>query len=242
MAVHRYTVMRPFPRYDIQSVGRGSGEKHFASAPSRVVEGVAMRLSCGQKPCLALTFDDGPNPIVTPQVLNILAKHQAHATFFVIGLHVPGNEGLLRRMHAEGHEIGNHSWGHLDMTTLSPAQIHLQVYDTQAVVMAAGVPAPRIFRPPYGAINQVVRSQVPLTIALWDIDPEDWRMKNAKQIIERVEATAKPGGMVDMHDIHQQTADALDPLLTNLQQHYQLVTVSELLQLAPGQPGVFYGR
>ena len=198
--------------------------------------------NCAQVACLALTFDDGPSPTVTPRVLDILAKHNVHSTFFVIGLHVPGNEELLRRMHREGHEIGNHSWGHKDMTSMNSTQIRQEVYGTQAAVIAAGVPAPRLFRPPYGAINQVVRANVPLTIALWNIDPEDWHNKTPQQIIDHVEAHARPGAVVDMHDIYPQSADALDPLLTNLQQRYQLVTVSQLFNLAPGQPGMFYGR
>jgi peptidoglycan/xylan/chitin deacetylase (PgdA/CDA1 family) len=192
--------------------------------------------------CLAITFDDGPKPEVTNRVLDILAKHKVHSTFFVIGLHVPGNEELIRRMYREGHEIGNHSWGHKDMTTMNATQIQQEIYGTQAAVIAAGVPAPRLFRPPYGAVNQVMRSNIPLTIAMWNIDPEDWQAKDARKIIEQVESHARPGAVVDMHDIYPQTADALDQLLTDLQQHYQLVTVSQLFNLAPGQPGLFYGR
>ncbi len=197
---------------------------------------------CVQTPCLALTFDDGPQPQITPQVLDILARHHVRATFFLIGLHVPGNEALVQRMYTEGHEIGNHSWSHVDFTTLAPDEIEDQIARTQAAITAAGVPAPRLFRPPYGAINPVVRSHVPLTIAMWNADPEDWHKPRAAQIVASVEAAAGPGKVIDMHDIKQPTADALDQILTDLQSQYQLVTVSELFDLAPGQPGVFYGR
>ncbi len=200
------------------------------------------RVDCSQQACLALTFDDGPSPVVTPLVLDALARHHAHATFFVVGSHVPGNEALLRRMYKDGHEIGNHSWGHPDFTTLSPDQIQQQILQTQAAVGAAGVPAPTLFRPPYGAVNTVVKNRVALTFAMWNIDPEDWHSKDPKQIVEKVEAAAKPGRVVDLHDIHQPTADGLDQMLTDLQQNYQLVTFSEMFDLAPGQPGLFYGR
>ncbi len=197
---------------------------------------------CVTQACLAITFDDGPSSTYTPQILDILQRHHARATFFVVGSHVPGNEGLLRRMYSEGHEIGNHSWSHVDFTTLNPLQMEWQINQTQAAVGAAGVPLPTLFRPPYGAVNPVVRSHVPLTMALWNIDPEDWKARNATEVINHVNATAKPGGIVDMHDIQRHTAEALDPLLTGLEQHYQLVTVTELLNLPAGQRGMYYGR
>jgi len=199
-------------------------------------------VDCSHQACLALTFDDGPNPVTTPQVLDVLARHHARATFFVIGSHVPGNEALLRRMYHDGHEIGNHSWSHPDFTTLSPEQIRQQISQTQAVVVAAGVPAPTLFRPPYGAVNAVVKSQVPMTFAMWNIDPEDWRAKHPKDVLAKMEPSIRPGRVVDLHDIHQPTADSLDQMVTNLQQQYQLVTFSELFDLTSGQPGLFYGR
>jgi peptidoglycan-N-acetylglucosamine deacetylase len=199
-------------------------------------------VDCALQPCLALTFDDGPSAAVTPQVLDVLARHHAHATFFVLGNRIAGNEALIRRMYAEGHEIGNHSWGHPDLTTLTPDQIQNQVVSAQAAISNAGVPVPTLFRPPYGAVNPVVRNRVPMTIAMWNIDPEDWKLKDPKKITARVLSVAAPGRVVDMHDTHQPTADSLDELVTDLQQQYQLVTFSELFNLAPGQPGVFYGR
>jgi peptidoglycan/xylan/chitin deacetylase (PgdA/CDA1 family) len=213
-----------------------------AAPPRRMVQGAAAPVDCARVDCLALTFDDGPNPVVTPQVLDILERHHARATFFVIGLHVPGNEALVRRMHGAGNEIGNHSWAHPDFTTLNPQQIQEQIDQTQAVVAAAGVPVPTLFRPPYGAVNAQVKNNVPLVIALWNVDPEDWDTGDAKKIITKVEATAKPGGVVEMHDIHQQTADALDQLLNDLGPRYQFVTVSEMFNLPRGQRGVYFGR
>jgi peptidoglycan/xylan/chitin deacetylase (PgdA/CDA1 family) len=211
----------------------------FTTIPGRPV---VPSVNCAVQACLALTFDDGPNAVTTPQVLDTLARHHARATFFVLGTHVAGNEQLLRRMYLEGHEVGNHSWGHQDFTTLHPDQIHQQIERTQAAVAATGIPVPTLFRPPYGAMNTAVRAQVPLTLALWNVDPEDWRSKHPSDIIAKVEAHALPGRVVDLHDIHQPTADSLDQLLTDLQQHYQLVTFSEMFDLVPGQPGVFYGR
>ena len=137
-------------------------------------------VNCRLHPCLALTFDDGPNPITTPQVLRILEKEQVHASFFVVGSRVPANQALLQRMFTDGDEIGDHSWTHPDFTTLSPAQIRQQITLTQNAIKAAGVPAPTLFRPPYGAVNARVIANVPLTIMFWNEDPEDWAASSPK--------------------------------------------------------------
>lgn len=200
-------------------------------------------MNCKLHPCLALTFDDGPNPITTPQVLNILEKEQVHASFFVVGSRIRGNQALLRRMFTDGDEIGDHSWTHPDMTMLKPAQIRQQITLTQNAIKAAGVPAPTLFRPPYGAVNAKVIANVPLTIMFWNEDPQDWAASSPKQVEKAVIASAKPGGVVEMHDIYHVTANALDPVIKKLKnEHYQFVTVSQLLGLHPGQKGEFYGR
>jgi peptidoglycan/xylan/chitin deacetylase (PgdA/CDA1 family) len=199
-------------------------------------------VDCSLAPCLALTFDDGPNAVVTPQILSALEHVHARATFFVVGSRVPGNEAILRRMYAGGNEIGNHSWSHADLTKLPPDQIREQVGRTQLAVMNAGLPAPRLFRPPYGSVNATVRSQVPLTLALWNVDPEDWKTNDPNQIIARIEASAAPGRVIDLHDIHAPTAQALPVLLDKLHTQYQLVTMSELFNLNPGQRGEYFGR
>ena len=84
---------------------------------------LVVKPDCSVQACIALTFDDGPDPIITPQVLDILKRHNARATFFMLGYHVPGNEAVVKRIHQEGHEIGNHSWAHAHFTQLTPEQI-----------------------------------------------------------------------------------------------------------------------
>jgi peptidoglycan/xylan/chitin deacetylase (PgdA/CDA1 family) len=207
------------------------------------VEGVNIHapVDCSKLSCLALTFDDGPDPEVTPSVLKILSRHNAKATFFLIGVHVPGNEQVVRRIHRGGHEIGNHSWSHQDLSKLSPAAIEKDIARAQNVITATGVPAPRLFRPPYGAIDSVVRSHIPMTVVSWNIDPEDWRA-DTPEIIDHVLTHAKPGAIIDLHDIYPETAHALESILQELERRYHFVTVSELLSLPPGQPGIFYGR
>jgi peptidoglycan/xylan/chitin deacetylase (PgdA/CDA1 family) len=199
-------------------------------------------VDCSRVACIALTFDDGPDPEVTPKVLGVLDRYNAKATFFLIGLHVKGNEAVVRSIHKNGHEIGNHTWSHSNLSELKPAQIEKEVIRAQNIITATGVPAPRLFRPPYGAIDSMVRGHIPLTVVSWSTDPEDWRAETPEDVIDHVLDNARPGAIIDLHDIYPATAEALDPILTKLAQKYQFVTVSELLSLPPGQPGIFYSR
>ena len=198
---------------------------------------------CHQVSCIALTFDDGPNPLTTPQVLADLEQAHIPATFFVVGSRVAGNEALLQRMHNDGDEIGNHSWNHPDFTKLTNIQIQQQIQLTQQAVTSAGVPAPTVFRPPYGAVDLRVERNIPLSILLWNEDPRDWQANTAAQVVAAVEASAKPGGIIDMHDIYHITADALPKIVSDLSARgYHFVTVDQLLNLTPSSRGVYYGH
>jgi peptidoglycan/xylan/chitin deacetylase (PgdA/CDA1 family) len=213
-----------------------------AYEPSKVLAATVQPVDCSRHACMALTFDDGPDAAITPQILDTLKRHNVHATFFVMGRHIPGNEALLRRIHDEGHEIGNHSWNHPYFTRLPQEQILSEITSTEEAITKTGVPAPHLFRPPYGDINQAVASQIPLTVVRWNIDPEDWHPKKREHMLEHMAAYARPGGVVVLHDTEVTTAQMLDPLLTQLESQYTLVTVSNLLDITPGQRGVFFGR
>lgn len=222
----------------------GPSEPPLISVQSKPYEPVVgpPKTDCARAACLVLSFDDGPDAVVTPHVLDILAQYHARADFFVVGTRAAAMPGLLQRMHREGHEVGNHSWGHPDFTTLTPEQIQFEINQTQAAVIAAGLPAPHLFRPPYGAVNAMVLSRIPMAVALWNVDPEDWHSTDPNYLAARVVTTAKPGGVVAMHDLDPTTAQALPAILQNLQSRFQLVTMSELLDLSPGQRGEFFGR
>lgn len=197
---------------------------------------------CSVQACLALTFDDGPDPVVTPIVLDVLAKEQVKATFFVLGNHAQKYPVLIKQVHQAGHEIGNHSWAHANFTKLTPAQMADDIKRTQVAVVAAGVPAPRFFRPPYGARNAQVNQAVGMPLAIWNIDPKDWRRTNPNELVAEVVATAKPGGIIVMHDTEANTAQSLQNMIMELKKRFHLVTVSELLQLPLGTTGEFSGR
>lgn len=198
---------------------------------------------CNEVKCIALTFDDGPNYLTTPKIIASLKKYHVPASFFVVGSRVAGQEWILRDMYQNGDEIGNHSWNHPNFTKLSAAQIKNQINDTQRAIIAAGVPAPTLFRPPYGAVNAKVRANVPLTIMFWNEDPTDWANESSAQVVQSVVKSARPGGVIDMHDIYETTVEAVPPIIQKLEsEHYHFVTVSQLLGLRSGQPGEYYGR
>lgn len=211
---------------------------HPASAPI-----VTSGTNCAAVACLALTFDDGPNPEVTPYILDTLAQKRVKATFFVIGVHVAAHEDLVRSEYKEGHEIGNHTWSHPDLSKLAPEAVEEQLQLTQKAITAAGVPAPHVLRPPYGAIDDTVAAHNNLTVVRWNVDPEDWRLKDPAKIAEQIVAHARPGAIILLHDIYPTTAAALAPTIDALrQQNYQFVTVDQLLNLSPGDQGQFFAR
>lgn len=182
---------------------------------------------------LALTFDDGPGGY-TNRVLDVLKQYRAHATFFVIGRQVAGYAGVELRTIAEGNEIGNHSWSHPDLTTLSYAGMEQQISDTQRAIQAAtGGFTPTLMRPPYGAVNGVVNSflrNYGLTETLWNVDTRDWLDQNAQIVYDRIMGSAADNRIILLHDIHPTSVAAVEQAIPALvRDGYQLVTVSQLL-------------
>ncbi len=191
-----------------------------------------------ERPRVALTFDDGPNPSATGAVLDLLRECGAKGTFFLVGQRLEGGGeaagALVRRMRDEGHEIGNHSWSHPNISRLSHAEIRRQIERTQvAIDRVAGV-RPTLFRPPGGALDfAAVRSLAGTEIrdvVMWSVDPSDWARPGRDRIWRRVADAVQPGSIILLHDTHGETLNALPLLLDLLQARgYELVTVSELL-------------
>jgi peptidoglycan-N-acetylglucosamine deacetylase len=182
--------------------------------------------------CVALTFDDGPHATYTPQKLDILKEKNVPATFFMIGNLVGAHPDVVKRIYAEGHELGNHSWDHAQLSRLSAAEVQSEMKQTQdAIKQITGV-APAVMRPPYGAISDTVEQNVGLPIILWSVDPNDWKDKDRNTVLQRVVGNTKPGSIVLMHDIYGSTADAVPEIIDELKaKGYCFQTVSDLLGL-----------
>ncbi|MGZ0151534.1 polysaccharide deacetylase family protein [Kribbella sp. WER1] len=162
------------------------------------------------KKVLFLTFDDGPDPTWTPQVLATLAKYGAHATFFELGEMQSEHPGLRDQVLAAGNAIGSHSISHPQLTKLSAAGRHHQIFDG---------PHSTCFRPPYGATNAKVRADIKaagMVQVLWDVDPRDWARPGTSVIAHNILTHAKSGRIVLMHDgggNRAQTVAALEQVL-----------------------------
>ncbi|WP_438311373.1 polysaccharide deacetylase family protein [Sporosarcina sp. FA9] len=178
---------------------------------------------------VALTFDDGPDPMVTTQILETLKKYEAKATFFMLGSRVEYYPEIAKKVKDDGHELGNHTWNHSDLTKASNEKVQSEINRTSSIIEdVTGVKA-TAFRPPYGAVNKTVRSQTVLPVYLWDVDTLDWKHRNANQLLASVQNKTKNGSIILMHDIHQSTADGLDAVLSYLQSEgFEFVSVSDL--------------
>src|SRR4051794_26235417 len=201
-------------------------------------------VNCKVRKCIALTFDDGPGPY-THRLLRELADKHTHATFFLIGRNVAAHPHLVRQEVRAGHAIGNHTWDHPDLTTLTPRQVRSQIDRTaRAIKRAAGI-STDLVRPPYGAtdakVDQQLRRRGDAEI-LWNVDTQDWLNRSTSITTERALAGATRGGIILMHDIRPTTVDAVPRIIHELRQRgYALVTIPVLLgHVRPGHR--YYSR
>jgi peptidoglycan/xylan/chitin deacetylase (PgdA/CDA1 family) len=182
---------------------------------------------------VALTFDDGPTPGVTDRILDELKKRNVRATFFMIGERIAAAPDLARRVLAEGHEIGNHTYTHPKLTEVSDAQVAAEIQKTNDIMREVLDHRPVWFRPPFGALH---RSQAPLIgmkglgIVLFSVDPKDWSQPGETKIVETILTESKPGSILLCHDVHPQTANSVESILDGLSERGLIAsTLSEVL-------------
>lgn len=182
------------------------------------------------KPAVALTFDDGPYTPVTNRILNVLEKNNARATFFVVGSRVNAYSDCIKREAALGCEIANHTYNHTILTSVSESVIKSEIQQTNDAVKKITGKSPVLVRAPGGSVNAKVKNAVDYPLIGWSVDTLDW--KNSSGVVSEVKRSVKDGSIVLMHDLYGTTASAVETLVPWLvNQGYQLVTVSELMQL-----------
>lgn len=194
------------------------------------------------RPMIALTFDDGPYAPVGNQIMDSLAQYGGKATFFVVGSRAAAYQTELKRMVAEGHEIGNHTFDHKYLTKLNGAQIQSEINRCNDAVFAASGVRPVLVRLPGGLKNHTVLANVNAPIIMWSIDTLDWKTRNTSKTVHSVLSQAKDGDIVLMHELYSQTGAAALEIIPKLAAAgYQMVTVSELAQYRGGvvQGGVY---
>jgi peptidoglycan-N-acetylglucosamine deacetylase len=168
-----------------------------------------------------LTFDDGPGPD-TDELLDVLARYDVRATFFVIGAQIAERVATVRRAAEEGHAIGNHAWDHPSLPTLGEDQVRDQLARTSETIAGAIGREPELFRPPFGdtdAMVERVAAALGMRQVLWDVDTEDWTKPGAAKVEHAILAGARPGAIILMHDgggNRSETVAALDRALTTL--------------------------
>jgi peptidoglycan-N-acetylglucosamine deacetylase len=211
-----------------------------ASTPSTIEPGTYS--SCQvDGPYIAMTFDDGPSPVNTTRLLDILKQRNIKVTFFMIGPNVVAHPEIARRALAEGHEIGNHSWTHPQLSKLSDQGVTEEITKTQEAIKNACGFTPTLLRPPYGAITkrqrEWIEQQFGLNVILWTVDPLDWKRPGPTVVTQRILSGARPGAIILSHDIHQQTIEAMPATLDGLMaKGYKFVTVSQLIAMNHPKP------
>jgi peptidoglycan/xylan/chitin deacetylase (PgdA/CDA1 family) len=189
------------------------GCAYAAMAPASQFFGPTM-IAPKRRGQIALTFDDGPNPAWTPQLLELLAKHRAHATFFLIGKHASEEPYLTRYIAEAGHTIGNHSWSHPNLALTSPKRVKEELKRTRQMLEHITGTSVRFFRPPFGARRPDILNaarEMGMTPVMWNAMTDDWRERSAgkiaERLAERVDALGRRGvsANVVLHDGgHQQ--------------------------------------
>lgn len=181
------------------------------------------------KPMVALTFDDGPNPDSTPMILDVLEKYNVRATFFDLGNLMLKYPDIVRREAALG-EVGTHTYAHKDYNKLSVQEIGEDLRLSREAFKKILGYEPILMRPPYGNANATVRALADMPIINWDIDTLDWKYRNKNLILDEIDKYGNlDGHIILMHSIYTSTAEAVEILVPDLlDKGYQIVSVSEL--------------
>ena len=194
---------------------------------------------------VALTFDDGPRADTTSALLDGLLERDASATFFVIGEQVPYHEGLLRRMKAEGHQIGNHTYSHVRLKTANMDSVVEEIQKSEVTLQSAVGEGSFWLRPPYGAIDGQRAELIKTPMIYWSVDPQDWKLLDARKVVDAVLAAVQPGDVILLHDFYPTSVQAALEIVDRLQaEGYAFVTLEEQFRIQGVEPqaGVLYAR
>jgi len=195
---------------------------------------------------VALTFDDGPSPIWTPQILDALKAVDVQATFFMLGEHVQRYPDIARRVAKEGHEIGNHTYDHHGLIYYKPEELNREVKDTERVILAVTGKETKYFRPPKAWITDQEKKQLTAMgykTVLWSLNSKDWVTFDDRYIVKYLLYHVRPGDIILFHDSggvfkteggnRKETVKTIPRLVQRLRARgYRFVTISELLKIA----------
>lgn len=181
-------------------------------------------------PKVALTFDDGPHPVYTKELLEGLKERGVKATFFVVGENIPGREELIRRMWEEGHLIGNHTYDHEDISKMTTEKAQQELWETSSLVKDITGEETAYVRAPFGNWDEKLDGSVTMLPVKWTVDPLDWTTGNVDQIVGKVVDGIRDNDIILLHDYYESSIQAALQIVDILkEQGYEFVTVEELL-------------
>lgn len=193
--------------------------------------------------CVALTFDDGPSPVCTPILLDGLRERGVHATFFLIGEKIAGQESLVLRMQAEGHQIGNHSYDHAMLQKTDTASALRDLTRCDQLLQQLLGDGTYWVRPPYGLISREELSAIRAPLLHWSVDTRDWELRSTDQVLDIILRETGDGDVILLHDCYPTSVEAALRAVDRLQaQGVRFVTVEELFKDkgVSAQNGVLY--
>lgn len=203
----------------------------------KLYPGLVLRTHKGSEKIVALTFDDGPDRVYTPQVLDILKAKRVKATFFLIGKRIEEEPDIAGRIASEGHAVGNHTYSHPELTSASPS-LPEELTKAREAMAALGMSDNGLFRPPYGAAEPSLVEQAAnlnYRIAMWSVDSLDWRGLSKAEVVRNVSGYVVPGSVILQHSAGGPGEDlsgsvlALGDIIDRLQaQGYKFVTLPEM--------------
>ena len=179
---------------------------------------------------IAITFDDGPHPSYTEQLLDGLKERGVHATFFVTGEHAALHPDIIKRMQEEGHLIGNHTYSHIQLTESNREKFREELIATNAVIQEITGEEVQYVRPPYGSWDKSFEKELNMFPVLWTVDPLDWCSSNVSCIINKIVDNVEENDIILMHDYFETSVTAaLKAIDELLEEGYTFVTVDEIL-------------
>lgn len=179
---------------------------------------------------IALTFDDGPHPYYTEQLLDGLKERGVVATFFVTGEHAELHTDIIERMSEEGHLIGNHTYSHMQLTAGNREEFKEELIKTNEIITGITGQEVIFVRPPYGSWDKSFEAELNMFPVLWTVDPLDWSSSNAARITDKIVSKTEENDIILMHDYYKTSVTAALNAIDKLQEEgYTFVTVDEIL-------------
>lgn len=179
---------------------------------------------------VAITFDDGPHPVCTPDLLQGLSERGVKATFFVTGERAEQNPKIIQRMQEEGHLIGNHTYSHLQLTAGNREQFKQELVKTNEVIQKLTGTTVEYVRPPYGCWDKSLEKELSMLPVLWTVDPKDWCCQDAGKVAKRILQKVQDGDIILLHDSFDTSVEAAFEVIDALSKEgFYFVTVEEIL-------------